>query len=338
MNVVTVPFVLPWAAFAAVWAVLAVVVCVLHGPVRRRLSGLEAEQRAALLLALALLPVVCAAGAAVLAFAPAVGGFVVDAHCHPDVGCSAHVPTLRADASLATLLVLIVTSIFAAIGCSASSGLRRSLSVARALALLQTRNGSPARRADDAVPVDIADSRERFAYCAGLLRPRVVVSRALLDALPARGRKAVLEHERAHAARRDNLRGLLAALSLWPVPRALKRGLLRDLAAAAELACDRRAASRVGGTAAVAAALAAVHSPPRWSFGPDAPAHRAGTSQTDGSAEMLCDRVAALHEAPGRRLPGAVAAALVAAVYLAITLAATLAVHHGAELFIARLG
>jgi len=340
MNVVTVPLVLSWVAFAAVWAMLAVAVCLLHRLARRHLVRLEAEQRGALLLSLALLPVICAAGSAVLAFAPAVGGLVVDAHCHADVGCSTHVPTLRADASLAVVLVLLVTAVFAAIGRSASNGLRRSFSVARALALLETRDASPERR-PDAVPVEIADSSERFAYCAGLLRPRVIVSRALLEALPALERDVVLEHERAHAARRDNLRGLLAGIALWPVPRVLKHRLLRDLAAAAELACDRRAADRPGGTAAVAAALAAVHTVPERASAVDGGFRRAArpaSYRAGGSAETLRDRLAALHGAPGRRLPAAVAATLVAAVYVAVTLGATLAAHHGTELLIARLG
>lgn len=341
MNVVTVPFVLPSVAFAALWTLLAVAVCALHVPMRRRFTLLDAEQRAGLLLALALLPVVCAAGAAVLAFAPAIGGFVVDAHCHADVGCSAHVPTLRTDASLAALLVLIAAAVFVAIGRSASNGLRRSLSVARALALLDTQSGQPERRSNDAVPIEIAESRERFAYCAGLVRPRVVVSSALFDALPALEREAVLAHERAHAARRDNLRALLAGIALWPVPRALKRGLLRDLAAAAELACDRRAANQIGGTAAVAAALAAAHALPGApeTHGRRAPrTARSAWSRADGWAVAVRERLAALDAAPGRHLPAAVAAMLVTAVYVAVTLTATLAAHHGTELVIAGLG
>ena len=119
MNVVNVPLVLPWITFAGAWAVLAVVACALHRLLRGPLSGLDAEQRGVLLLALALLPLVSAAGAAVLGFAPAVGGFVVDAHCHPDTGCSTHVPTLRAEASLGALLLFAIAASSAVIARSA---------------------------------------------------------------------------------------------------------------------------------------------------------------------------------------------------------------------------
>ena len=341
MNVVTVPFVLPWAAFAALWAMLAVAVCVVHVPARPRLAALDAEQRAGLLLALALLPFATAAGATVLAFAPAIGGFVVDAHCHADVGCSVHVPTLRLDASLAALLVLIAVTVSAAIGCSASSGLRRSLLVTRALAVLGTPAGRLARLPKGAVPIEIADSRERFAYCTGLLRPRIVVSTTMLDALAPAEREAVLAHELAHAARRDNLRGLAAGISLWPVPRRLKQSLLRDLAAAAELACDRRAAARVGGAAAVAAALATAHAPHTR---PDTSDHcarrgmRSAWSRADAPFDSVRERVTALDGAPGKRLPAGLTAMFVTAVYVAVTLGATLAAHHGTELLIAWLG
>lgn len=342
MNAVNVPLVLPWIAFAAVWATLAIAACALHRLSGSRLRSFDPEQRGALLLALALVPLVGAFGAVVLGFAPAVGGFVVDAHCHPDVGCTTHVPTLRADASLAVLLVFGIAASSAVIARSAAHGLRRSVRLSRALERLLPGKGRThvGHRVD--APVEIIDGDERFAYCTGLIKPRVVVSRGLLDALPPLERQVVLAHERAHAVRHDNLRGLAAGIALWPAPRRIKHGLLRDLARAAELACDRRAAERVGGPAAVVAALEAAHAspgPPPFSLRHCVSVGRASASfRTDASAETLRERIAALRAAPDRRVPGLLAAAVIAIVYTGVTLAATLAAHHGVELLLARIG
>jgi Zn-dependent protease with chaperone function len=98
----------------------------------------------------------------------------------------------------------------------------------------------------DRQPFETIESHEQFAYCIGLLRPKVVLSRGLIDRLSQLQLEVVLRHEQAHAARRDNLRLWLAGLALLPVPFPLKQPLLADLALAAEQACDRAAAT-VGG-------------------------------------------------------------------------------------------
>src|SRR5690606_27229036 len=97
------PIALPWLTFAATWLVLGIAVSLLHRGGARWLPSLPGEQRAALLLALALLPPVAAAFAAVLGFAPRIGGLLVDRHCHAD-GCWPHVPTLHADVAYAVPL------------------------------------------------------------------------------------------------------------------------------------------------------------------------------------------------------------------------------------------
>lgn len=87
---------------------------------------------------------------------------------------------------------------------------------------------------------------EPVAALCGVVRPRLLFSGALLDALDAVELEAVVEHERAHAAARENLKRLLLRaspdpLALFPPGRRL-RAAFED---AAEVAADRTACALV---------------------------------------------------------------------------------------------
>jgi Zn-dependent protease with chaperone function len=103
--------------------------------------------------------------------------------------------------------------------------------------------------------VDVVATAEAFAVTHGLLRPRILLSTGLVDALEVAELAAVLVHEREHLRRRDPLR-LLATRVLagygWYLP--LLRWWAQRLALRRELAADRAATARAG-VAAVAGAL-----------------------------------------------------------------------------------
>jgi Zn-dependent protease with chaperone function len=85
-----------------------------------------------------------------------------------------------------------------------------------------------------------------LAALFGLLRPRLLLSEALLEALSGEELEAVLAHECAHVAARENLKRFLLRAS--PDPLALLPGGARLRAAfeaAAEIAADRSACARV---------------------------------------------------------------------------------------------
>jgi Zn-dependent protease with chaperone function len=100
----------------------------------------------------------------------------------------------------------------------------------------------------------VRDDRPQ-AFCAGLLRPRIYVSTAALEVLSPRELGAVVAHEAHHRANRDPLRILLARVfadALFFLPGLRRLGeRYRELA---ELAADE-AATRVGGSKALASAL-----------------------------------------------------------------------------------
>ncbi|MFI7134724.1 M56 family metallopeptidase [Nonomuraea sp. NPDC050153] len=132
---------------------------------------------------------------------------------------------------------------------------------------------------------------DRTAFCSGLLRPRVYVTRRLdgpeLD--------AILLHESAHARRRDPLRRLLARaagdvlfflpLAAWWAERQVERS---------EVAADRFAIKRCG-RKAVAAALVSV------AAGPIAGAAAPGTAAFNGAAQARLAQL--LGDPPPRRRP-----------------------------------
>ncbi|MGH2948523.1 MAG: M56 family metallopeptidase [Solirubrobacteraceae bacterium] len=104
----------------------------------------------------------------------------------------------------------------------------------------------------------VVDQEQPHAFCIGLLRPRIYVSRAALELLGDDERAAVLAHESHHARRRDPLRLLVAralADGLFFLP-AVRR-LPERYAALAELAADQAATAEPGGRRALASALLA---------------------------------------------------------------------------------
>jgi Zn-dependent protease with chaperone function len=103
--------------------------------------------------------------------------------------------------------------------------------------------------------LDLVDLEKPLCFCAGLIRPRIVISTGLLHQLSEPELQAVLAHEASHRRRRDPLRLLVArvaARGLYFIP------TLRDLETASrlstELAADQ-AALRLSGLAPLLAAL-----------------------------------------------------------------------------------
>ena len=163
----------------------------------------------------------------------------------PARGCSAglHVSTL-ASAGMALLSGLAV---LAAVWRSAAAvrGLARALGRLPTVRLAEL---------DDlvadlglGVPVSVIESDDVMALCAGLLRPRIYVARALACTLGGAELRAVLLHEASHARRRDPLRrclrsGLAEAFFFLPLARWwAERAAILD-----ELAADRHALTVCG--------------------------------------------------------------------------------------------
>jgi Zn-dependent protease with chaperone function len=145
---------------------------------------------------------------------------------------------------------------------------------------------TPRRAGPRGFDLEVLDSEHPWSFAAGLWRPRVHVASALLESLPPPQLAAVLEHERAHARRRDPLLRLTARSLSWAHLPWLRRELLAELALASEQACDAEAGRRTGDRVAVAEAILAVE---RLLAGAPAPA---GVASFGGST--VAERVRAL--------------------------------------------
>lgn len=103
--------------------------------------------------------------------------------------------------------------------------------------------------------VDVVAAGEAFAATRGLVRPRILLSTGLVDALEQSELTAVLAHERHHLRARDPLRllaGRMLAGYSWFLP--LVRWWTARSTLRREVAADR-AATALAGVAAVAGAL-----------------------------------------------------------------------------------
>ena len=121
----------------------------------------------------------------------------------------------------------------------------------------------------DAVPgpagsdIYVLGSRRRSAFCAGLPRPRVVLTTGLLDALDPEERRAVVVHELSHVRGKGPLKLALLRLAvrtLFWAP--VLRDLVDRYVLLTELAADRAAIATTS-PAALAGALSQVLAAPK---------------------------------------------------------------------------
>lgn len=223
---------------------------------RVRLSQWDPGARHRALVMLAALPVLTSLG---LLFAASLPSFVAlfvpgldhcpvhdDRHAHL---CFIHLPKVGINTGLMLGLVFLVSYAMLR-GALAALSVVRAVRVATALA----KTGEQCRD----LGITIIETTQPVCLAAGLLRPRVLVSRGLLDSLSAEERSVILAHERAHVRRRDAfVASLVRALAVVHLPR-VRSWLVRELEIAAEQACDEEAAAVVTDRLAVAAAILSV--------------------------------------------------------------------------------
>ena len=336
------PHFLPWLSFVSCWLALGFVAVLIHALARPWLLQIDPGQRATLLLRLAVLPVITAILVTALSFLPGIGGIVVDKHCLRDATCLRHIPVFCADVVHAALLTagpVMLTGIGACLlyRCvSRSVSLNRGL---RCLADIHSVAAGPAASGPGSVAahggIAVVETPKLFAYCAGFVRSRLVLSRGLIRALSPSELGAVIAHEQAHAARHDNARRLAALIGLWLVPQALSRRLLRDMALSSEFACDREAARRTGNVECVASAVRAIRQlqmPVVETLG----AAFIDPADGAGSTRELDSRISELLDAKRTRLARGVTAGISIVVYLYAVTGLTELVHHLAEYLLQR--
>lgn len=246
-------FLLAGVAFLAFGAVVAAVLARLMGA---QLSTWEPRARHRAIAMLAALPVASAVGLLFAASLPSLLALVAPAldHCpvHDDGHahlCFVHLPKVGIHIGLLLSLVFLV-SYGALRAVFAAASVLYAVRVVAALA----KTGEQRHDLD----VTIVETSQPVCFAAGLLRPRVLLSRGLFDALSPEERAVVLAHERAHVRRRDALVGsIVRALAVVHLPW-VGRWLVHELEVAAEQACDEEAARLVTDRVSVAATILTV--------------------------------------------------------------------------------
>jgi Zn-dependent protease with chaperone function len=309
------------AIFALFALTLAALAAVTHPRLAPVIARLDPRTRARVLLAFTVLPSVGGATLLGIALVPklaAVALGVAD-HCSSHTGhahlCPVHAwpggPNAAAVIPLAALAVIL-----------AALGWR----VVRTRAALRS-VASVAEGMEPDGTVRLRSPRP-FAFTAGFARPAVYVSTGLRDALCPGDLTVVVEHERAHARRRDALTTWVAAsLGVLHLP-STRRRLAADLQVACEQACDEEAALRVGDRVAVAAAIVRV----ARLQGAAAPWPSVAFGGGDVEARVGALLAPEIAHRPLPRLPFWIA---IATATLALLLAAPL--HHAAETLVAFL-
>jgi hypothetical protein len=293
----------PLLVFAVGWLLLCPFALALHTVVRLPLANVRPEQRSTLLLAVALLPLVVAAAAALLAFLP-FDTTTLARYCGAASACEP-LGTLYRSGHAAVVGAAAFVAAATALWMWIERAQRRTVGAAF---------GGADARSGAAMSYEVVESGARFAETVGLLQPRLRVSRGLLEGVPPARVAVILAHETAHARRRDRLRLLAATLALAPLP-VLPRPLLRELETANAEACDERAAAAHGRDAVIETlnALAVA-----------APASR--------RLESIAARVLVLALAPRWRLPAIVLPLAILGVYTLLALPAIDAARLLAEL------
>jgi len=216
-------------------------------------------ERADLVLA-AFLVLTAAALATLLGALAAIGFQGLTGVAAVSAGCASACVLLAAELRQLPVALLVVAATAVASAVAFAVALRaiwREQRLIRALpivSLAQSGYGDALPGMDD-TRIYVLPSRRQGALCVGVLRPRIVVTSALLDALDDDERKAVVAHERSHVETRAPLK--LALLRLI-VRTFFWAPVLRDLGARyvllSELAADR-AATEATSPAALAGAL-----------------------------------------------------------------------------------
>jgi Zn-dependent protease with chaperone function len=312
-------FVLAGASFLAIGSLVSALLAQLF---RAQLSGSEPCTRHRALLCLALLPVFAAGALLLAASLPSLVALAVprldhclthdDGHAHL---CFVHLPKLGVRPTLLLTLVFCASYVMIRAG-FAAAGMIRATRVVGAL----IRTGE--HRCD--LGVIVIESPGPIGFAAGLIRPRVLLSRGLLDSLSEQECAVVLAHERAHVRRRDALvTSIVRALCVFQLP-PTKRWLLSELEIAAEQVCDEEAAALVGDRVSVAATILTVERAAHHAVPPF------GSVAVAFGQRAVERRVESLLASPKRpRTLRAPAAWLIAAVVALLTIADK--VHHLTE-------
>lgn len=290
---------------------------------RQCILRLEPASRHAVLLAIALTPLVVSLTLLLSVGLPPLLSLVVPTldHCklHEDEHihvCFSHPSSLQITGWLGLLFAT-------AGGYLVTHGIRSAVRLRNGVRLVSAL--SEHSKFAEEIGCKLLATAEPLCFTAGLRAPEVYMSAGLLETLSKEERCIVMSHECAHVRRRDPLMAVvLNAAAAFHLPGG-RRFLLEEAAIAAEEACDEYASTTVGDRLAVAQTILSVERAMRG-----ATKQRFGYVTVAFGASSVARRVdALLSEARGKPLP--VSWQWVTALAIVAILAVSGQVHHATE-------
>ncbi|MAD46966.1 MAG: hypothetical protein CMI02_12005 [Oceanospirillaceae bacterium] len=206
--------------------------CSLCLPLLLKTGPWNAVRTTRLLTLWALMPWITALWVCILLTHPQMAGAFFHAHCHDDV-CGPHIPDIGHASVSGALLAAAITFVLALLLFSGARRLQKNHQRLQTIKMLSAKDRHNSYR--------LIESPLLLAWCSGLWKPRIILSRGLTQALSDEELQIVLLHEFNHALQRDNLMKLILAKAslLWFPPQ--RRRLLAHFAAACEQRCDEAA-------------------------------------------------------------------------------------------------
>jgi len=204
----------------------------LYPLLRPAFNRCSAPVQARLLALFPLLPSIVAILMSVALLRPGLAGLLIPDHCHSGV-CGKHPPvfSLHSPGGVALVAMIAVVTIG-----GFWSLYRRLYRANRQLCTLNSLSDLSAN-----APFQLLESSRPIAWCAGLFRPRIFVSRGLLDLASEAELHVIISHEQAHLRRRDNMRMLMLECSTGWWPSKVRSDIKRDFHLATERTCDQLA-------------------------------------------------------------------------------------------------
>lgn len=226
------------ASFAAIWLstwlLLFLALWLVYPLLRRMLFGWHPGSSSNVLLALLALPFCVSLLATTLLFGGLLEYNVLTTHYH-GTDCESQFPRLQSAWAVGGVLGLTSIALLS-MGTKFLSNLLASRALRQRLSLL----------GDQREQWCLLPNEARMVFTLGWLRNTIFITEGLLSQCSQRDIDIILEHERAHVRRKDNLRLLAARLLLLVVPGPMARRFSDDLHLFCEAACDFATATRHG--------------------------------------------------------------------------------------------
>lgn len=221
------------------------VFCSMCYPVyRKAILATSLQNRSSFTLSYATLAVVVSIVSTLLLLLPSLSASIIFDHCHRGT-CSPHQPeTIYASFFGLALMATAASAILIV-----AALITRSIIIASKKLTLLNKLASKKSRLEADTNYQIVESKDVFAWCAGLIYPRIFISRGLIDQTNQDQLEVIIAHEHCHLEKRDNLRKFLLnwITQLW-LPRQ-KRQIRHDFANWIEQYSNCYASQHIAGVA-----------------------------------------------------------------------------------------